>query len=70
MGDYFDWDEEEYDEYESSDFYDDTYNPYEEDEWQCQFPGECLMAFTDHMADECHTAEMYEAFMRECVTND
>jgi hypothetical protein len=37
----------------------------EGEDWSCAFPGRCLMAHTDHMRDECYTAEMYEEFVKE-----
>lgn len=42
----------------------------EEDEWGCVFPGECCMAYTDHMKGECYTPEMYEDYVREEEDDD
>jgi hypothetical protein len=39
--------------------------PRDEESWTCAFPGHCLMAYADHMRDECHTVEMLEAYYRE-----
>lgn len=38
------------------------------DEWECAFPERCLMAYADHMRDECYTAEMYEDYMKEEIS--
>lgn len=29
----------------------------EDDSWDCAYPGECLMGYTDHMRHECYTTE-------------
>ena len=39
----------------------------DDEDWSCAFPGRCLMAYTDHMRDECHTVEMYEQYMSEAA---
>ena len=45
-------------------------DPWSEDgEMGCYFPGRCLMAFAEHMKWECHTAEMYRAYLAECKIN-
>ena len=36
----------------------DDYSP--EDEWECQFPGNCLCPSIDHHESECYTQEMAE----------
>jgi len=28
-----------------------------EDDWECAFPGECLMGYADHLSCECYTIE-------------
>ena len=39
-------------------------------EWQCCFPGECIMAYQDHMANVCYTVEMAEAYYKEGEQDD
>ena len=29
----------------------------DDDSWDCAYPGECLMRYTDHMRCECYTIE-------------
>jgi hypothetical protein len=32
----------------------------EDDDWDCAYPGECLMGYCDHMRHECYTVEDME----------
>jgi hypothetical protein len=59
-----DWNDDNYDlpRYGGEDGYYDSER--DDEDWSCAFPDECLMAYTDHMRDECHTAEMYEEYAR------
>jgi hypothetical protein len=34
------------------------------DDWECAYPGECLMGYADHMRCECHTVEDMEEMGR------
>lgn len=45
------------------DFEDDEFED-DEDQWECQFPGNCCMPF-DHSRDECHTPEMAEEYFKQ-----
>jgi hypothetical protein len=36
---------------------DDWYDEDDDDSWDCAYPGECLMGYTDHMRHECYTVE-------------
>lgn len=57
-----------YDDWESQDEIDD-YNfgsAERDDDWGCCFPEECCMPYP-HMKDECHTAEMYEAYVADLI---
>jgi len=29
----------------------------DDDSWDCAYPGECLMGYTDHLRCECYTIE-------------
>lgn len=35
------------------------------DDWECAFPGECLMSYQAHQRWECCTVEMMEAMEQE-----
>ena len=37
------------------------------DDWTCAFPDKCLMP-GEHTRSECHTAEMYEEYVRDIIT--
>lgn len=37
----------------------------DEEEWECAYPGECLMPGLGHHRSECYTAEDMEAYYAE-----
>lgn len=37
----------------------------DEEHWECLYPDECCMAYTDHCESECYTAEDVERDMAE-----
>lgn len=36
----------------------------DDDYWDCAYPGECLMGYTNHMRHECYTVEDMEEMGR------
>lgn len=37
----------------------------DEDEWECEFPGNCCMPDPVHHRSECHTPRMAEEYFKE-----